>query len=88
MALEEPKSADQKIEDDNHFPSLDAEDGQAETDAAETDAFQCARCRRVCFSVHSLFETNDIIYQTLQRKCRYRQVQVRSADEPKTVCLL
>ncbi|THH14289.1 hypothetical protein EW146_g6031 [Bondarzewia mesenterica] len=59
MASEERKAADQKIKEDNLFHSLGAEEQQA-----ETDAFQCGRCK--------------------QRKCRYRQAQTRSADEPMT----
>lgn len=59
MASEERKAADAKIEEDNLFLSLGAGDKQA-----ETDAFQCGRCK--------------------QRKCRYRQAQTRSADEPMT----
>lgn len=59
MASEERRAADQKIKDDNLFHSLGAEEQQA-----ETDAFQCSRCK--------------------QRKCRYRQAQTRSADEPMT----
>ena len=61
MASEERKSADNKIKSDNLFNSLGAGEVQA-----ETDAFQCGRCK--------------------QRKCRYRQAQTRSADEPMTVC--
>jgi len=59
MASEERKAADAKIEEDNLFLSLGAGEQQA-----ETDAFQCGRCK--------------------QRKCRYRQAQTRSADEPMT----
>jgi transcription elongation factor S-II len=59
MASEERKAADSKIEAENFFRSLGAEE-----QAAETDAFQCGRCK--------------------QRKCRYRQQQTRSADEPMT----
>ncbi|KAI9463779.1 transcription elongation factor [Russula earlei] len=59
MASEERKAADAKIEEDNLFLSLGASEQQA-----ETDAFQCGRCK--------------------QRKCRYRQAQTRSADEPMT----
>ncbi|KAI0315484.1 transcription elongation factor [Amylostereum chailletii] len=59
MASEERKAADKKIEEDNFFQSLGAGEQQA-----ETDAFQCGRCK--------------------QRKCRYRQAQTRSADEPMT----
>lgn len=59
MASEERKAADSKIEDANFFNSLAAQEQQA-----ETDAFQCSRCK--------------------QRKCRYRQAQTRSADEPMT----
>jgi len=60
MASEERKAADNKIKEENLFKSLSAAEQQA-----ETDAFQCSRCK--------------------QRKCRYRQAQTRSADEPMTV---
>ena len=43
MASEERKAADAKIEEDNLFLSLGAGDKQA-----ETDAFQCGRCKQVC----------------------------------------
>ncbi|KII84843.1 hypothetical protein PLICRDRAFT_179176 [Plicaturopsis crispa FD-325 SS-3] len=59
MASEERKAADKKIEEENFHNSLGAEEQQA-----ETDAFQCGRCK--------------------QWKCRYRQAQTRSADEPMT----
>lgn len=59
MASEERKSADRKIQEENFHKSLAAGELQA-----ETDAFQCSRCK--------------------QRKCRYRQAQTRSADEPMT----
>ncbi|KAI0699011.1 transcription factor S-II, central domain-containing protein [Cytidiella melzeri] len=59
MASEERKAADNKIKSDNLFKTLGAGEVQA-----ETDAFQCGRCK--------------------QRKCRYRQAQTRSADEPMT----
>ncbi|KAI0942698.1 hypothetical protein AcW1_003259 [Taiwanofungus camphoratus] len=59
MASEERKAADNKIMQENLFKTLGAEEVQA-----ETDAFQCSRCK--------------------QRKCRYRQAQTRSADEPMT----
>ncbi|KAI0065134.1 transcription elongation factor [Artomyces pyxidatus] len=59
MASEERKAADDKIKEENLYKSLGAEEQQA-----ETDAFQCGRCK--------------------QRKCRYRQAQTRSADEPMT----
>ncbi|KAH7925798.1 transcription elongation factor [Leucogyrophana mollusca] len=59
MSSEERRAADQKIKDENFFKSL----GAAEQEA-ETDGFQCSRCK--------------------QRKCRYRQAQTRSADEPMT----
>jgi len=59
MASEERKAADSKIKEENLFKALGAEEVQA-----ETDAFQCGRCK--------------------QRKCRYRQAQTRSADEPMT----
>jgi len=59
MASEERKAADAKIQQENLHNSLGAEQQQA-----ETEAFQCGRCK--------------------QRKCRYRQAQTRSADEPMT----
>ncbi|TFK38327.1 transcription elongation factor [Crucibulum laeve] len=59
MASEERKAADQKIREANFHNSLSAAEQQA-----ETDGFQCSRCK--------------------QRKCRYRQAQTRSADEPMT----
>ncbi|KAJ3569660.1 hypothetical protein NP233_g4907 [Leucocoprinus birnbaumii] len=59
MASEERKAADNRIKEENLFKSLSAAEQQA-----ETDAFQCSRCK--------------------QRKCRYRQAQTRSADEPMT----
>jgi len=59
MASEERKAADDKIKQENLHNSLGAEQQQA-----ETEAFQCGRCK--------------------QRKCRYRQAQTRSADEPMT----
>jgi len=59
MASEERKAADSKIKEENLFKTLGAGEVQA-----ETDAFQCGRCK--------------------QRKCRYRQAQTRSADEPMT----
>ncbi len=42
MASEERKAADLKIKDANFFNSLGAEEQQA-----ETDAFQCSRCKQV-----------------------------------------
>jgi len=42
MASEERKAADQKIKEENLFKSLSAAGKQA-----ETDAFQCARCKQV-----------------------------------------
>jgi len=59
LASEERKAADRQIAADNLHKSLGAEELQA-----ETDAFQCGRCK--------------------MRKCRYRQAQTRSADEPMT----
>ncbi|KAI0247001.1 hypothetical protein BJV78DRAFT_1134090, partial [Lactifluus subvellereus] len=40
IASEERKAADAKIEEDNLFLSLEA------ADQAETDAFQCGRCKQ------------------------------------------
>lgn len=59
MASGERQAANRKIVEENLFNSLGAAEQQA-----ETDAFQCGRCK--------------------QRKCRYRQAQTRSADEPMT----
>ncbi|KZV60100.1 transcription elongation factor [Peniophora sp. CONT] len=59
MASAERKAEDAKIAEENMFNTLAAGEMQA-----ETDAFQCGRCK--------------------QRKCRYRQAQTRSADEPMT----
>ena len=42
MASEERKAADEKIQSDNLFKTLGAEEVQA-----ETDAFQCGRCKQV-----------------------------------------
>jgi len=44
MASEERKAADKKIEEENFFKSLSAAEKQA-----ETDAFQCSRCKQVRF---------------------------------------
>jgi hypothetical protein len=42
MASAERKAADQKIKEENFHKSLAAEEQQA-----ETDAFQCSRCKQV-----------------------------------------
>jgi DNA-binding LytR/AlgR family response regulator len=42
MASEERKAQDKKIQEDNLFHSLGAQEQQA-----ETDAFQCSRCKQV-----------------------------------------
>lgn len=42
MASEERKAADNKIKEENLFKALGAEEVQA-----ETDAFQCGRCKQV-----------------------------------------
>jgi len=42
MASEERKAADKKIQEENLFKSLSAAEKQA-----ETDAFQCSRCKQV-----------------------------------------
>jgi len=59
MASDERKAADSKIMEENLHKSLGAEE-----QGAETEGFQCHRCK--------------------QRKCRYTQMQTRSADEPMT----
>lgn len=81
MASEERKNADKKIMEENMFKSLGAEEQQA-----ETDAFQCGRCKQVssnfCLQVLGRWQ---VLMDVMQRKCRYRQAQTRSADEPMTV---
>jgi transcription elongation factor S-II len=81
MASEERKAADAKIEEDNLFLSLGAADQQA-----ETDAFQCGRCKQVLTIGRRPFIV--VLMNLHQRKCRYRQAQTRSADEPMTVSYL
>lgn len=78
MASEERKAADAKIAQENLFKTLGAEEVQA-----ETDAFQCGRCKQVGIQCMS---PGTAMLISLQRKCRYRQAQTRSADEPMTVC--
>lgn len=51
MASEERKAADKKIADENLFKSLGAEEVQA-----ETDAFQCGRCKQVRCTIRSFVE--------------------------------
>lgn len=76
MASGERQAANRKIAEENLFNSMGAAEQQA-----ETDAFQCGRCKQVCSSViHRVMLAN-----VPQRKCRYRQAQTRSADEPMTV---
>lgn len=43
MASAERQAENKKIEEENLFKSLSAEEKQA-----ETDAFQCSRCKQVC----------------------------------------
>lgn len=79
MASEERKAADNKIKEQNFQKSLGAGE-----QAAETDAFQCGRCKQV--RRNTQFEKwREEADSRLQRKCRYRQAQTRSADEPMTV---
>lgn len=47
MASEERQAADKKIREENLFKTLGAEEVQA-----ETDAFQCGRCKQVCLLDH------------------------------------
>ena len=47
MASEERKAADKKIQEENLFKSLSAAEKQA-----ETDAFQCSRCKQVCRQIN------------------------------------
>lgn len=83
MASEERKAADKKIQEENFFKSLSAAEKQA-----ETDAFQCSRCKQVRWiCVLVLFRVFSVLTYPFQRKCVYRQQQTRSADEPMTVRL-
>ena len=50
MASEERKAADNKIKEENLFKALGAEEVQA-----ETDAFQCGRCKQVRVALLSLY---------------------------------
>jgi hypothetical protein len=56
MASEERKAADRKIEQDNLHNSL----GAAEQ-AAETEAFQCGRCKQVSRGI-SYTSASDQVY--------------------------
>ena len=59
MGSEERKAADKKIKEDNIFASLAA--GEQE---AETDAFQCTRCKQVCFQcIIGIVKLKSIIAQ-------------------------
>ena len=79
MASGERQAANRKIVEENLFNSFGAAEQQA-----ETEAFQCGRCKQVCSSVvHGV-----VLADAPQRKCRYRQAQTRSADEPMTVSAL
>ena len=80
MASAERQAENKKIEEENLFKSLSAEEKQA-----ETDAFQCSRCKQVCdtYLLNLCMRSRGVI----KRKCRYRQAQTRSADEPMTVCV-
>jgi hypothetical protein len=49
MASEERKAADNKIKEQNFQSSLGAEEQQA-----ETDAFQCSRCKQVRGSMYNI----------------------------------
>jgi hypothetical protein len=48
MASEEQKAADKKTAEENLFKTPGAEEGEA-----ETDAFQCGRCKQVRKSIGS-----------------------------------
>ena len=78
MASDERRAQDNKIVAENLHKSLGAEEQQA-----ETDAFQCSRCKQAR-SVRFL-PIPESVLTFKQRKCRYRQAQTRSADEPMTV---
>lgn len=79
MASAERQAENKKIEQENLFKSLSAAEKQA-----ETDAFQCSRCKQVCDTyVPKLRRISHV--EGIKRKCIYRQAQTRSADEPMTV---
>lgn len=80
MASAERQAENRKIEEENLFKSLSAAEKQA-----ETDAFQCSRCKQVCDMCFLYGECLTV--EVLKRKCVYRQAQTRSADEPMTVCV-
>lgn len=80
MASEERKQADARMMQENLFKSLGA--GEQE---AETDAFQCGRCKEVWFPIPANFFFVSLLRGIQKRKTRYRQAQTRSADEPMTV---
>lgn len=80
MASAERQAENKRIEEENLFKSLSATEKQA-----ETDAFQCSRCKQVCYTY--LFQSMAfLMVEGIKRKCVYRQAQTRSADEPMTVC--
>jgi transcription elongation factor S-II len=79
MASEERRQKDQQIQDKNLFAVLGAGEQQA-----ETDAFQCGRCKQVLILLPWFFWHPQNL---LQRKTVYRQAQTRSADEPMTVSI-
>ena len=54
MASSERKAADKKIEEENLFKSLSSTEQEA-----ETDAFQCSRCKQVRPVVRALWEMAD-----------------------------
>jgi transcription elongation factor S-II len=78
MASEERRQKDQQIQDKNLFAVLGAGEQQA-----ETDAFQCGRCKQVL----NCSQGSLAYLKVPQRKTVYRQAQTRSADEPMTVSI-
>lgn len=56
MASEERKAADNKIKEENLFKSLGAGEPQA-----ETDAFQCMRCKQVRRIFHHYFRSFEMV---------------------------
>lgn len=79
MASDQRKQEDKKLTEANFHQALGSEEL-----AAETDAFQCSRCKQVCTPSGCLY---FILTRFFQRKTRYYQQQTRSADEPMTVRL-
>ena len=62
MASEERKQKDKTLQEENLFKSLGVGEQQA-----ETDAFQCGRCKQVCTS--AIWPTEHLRNETSARQC-------------------